>query len=118
MSTMKQAEEENQDNDEDLYTCCSCGNLEEPEYQHKFLVVLNADESGIERTGIYQIKDFPYYISSYFDMYLIPESLERIADIPKEIDSDYSYPCGHLCLDCQKQFNIKERKNDKKKDRR
>ncbi len=100
---MKQVKEEDiEEDNEDLFTCCSCGNLEEAKYQHRFVVVLNADEAGIEETGTYRIKEFPYYISSYIDAHLISEHLEWISDIPKEIDSDYPYPCGHLCRDCQK----------------
>ena len=94
------------------YDCCFCGDSEDDfdgEHQHKMLVVFTdefADHSWDPvPSGIYLITDFPYYWSDMMSGGLFRRSLERVRDVPSEYrDRDYDYPCGHLCLYCQKKM--------------
>ena len=90
------------------FMCCVCGEYEEREIegveiQHRYLAVLDADEAGLDSTGLYRIKDRAYYTNMMLYTLLHDWMLERVADAPEPLVY-YDYACGHLCLSCQEKF--------------
>jgi hypothetical protein len=86
-----------------VFTCCWC-----EEYEHiknrdaigNLIVVFDAEEAGIERAGIYKITKHPYYTHNYLNAWLNKYAIERVADLPSDIQP-YDYAVGHLCQECQ-----------------
>lgn len=88
------------------FTCCDCCNYGDVADQHNLLVVFEVVSSmGGPREispGIYRIKEGPYHGGPIIGSgYLYGDNLERIADVNPDMDGE-GYPCGHLCLECQK----------------
>jgi hypothetical protein len=82
------------------FTCCCCQNYGEVADQHNLLVVL--EETSDVKPGVYKVVDKPYYTQGMIGSgWLHPWALERIADLNPDIGDD-GYPCGHLCLECQR----------------
>lgn len=86
--------------DEYEFTCAFCENYEHNDHQHDFLVVWQKT-TGVE-PGVYRTLG-SYWTSDMFSMWLHPDQLERVGDIPKGKGGGH-YPCGHLCLKCRKPF--------------
>ena len=82
------------------FTCCWCCEYGDVKDQHNLLVVF--EEVSDVKPGIYKITERPYYICAMIgSSWLIPGSLVRIAELNPDMDGN-NYPCGHLCLECQK----------------
>lgn len=87
------------------FLCCVCGEHEERQIggvdvMHRFLAVFDADETGLDESGLYRVKNRPYYTNMMLYTILHDWMLERIGDAPARL-VDYGYACGHLCLCCQ-----------------
>lgn len=71
-----------------------------------YLAIL--EECGGLGPGIYRINRRPYFISNYFDMWWIKESLSRIRDADGEYSNPADYSSGFLCYGCQREMNLVE----------
>jgi len=85
------------------FICCLCRNLEDDEYQHRFLVVTEPTDAECGKTvapGVYEIVETPYYGGPIIGrLHMFADSIRRVADLPAGIDAD-GCPCGHLCRGC------------------
>ena len=54
--------------------------------------------------GVYKVLSQPYCTHALIGHgWLHPRALKRIADLNPDMDGE-GYPCGHLCLECQKKL--------------
>lgn len=88
------------------FTCSRCEGYGDNEDQHRYLVIF--EECGGLRPGIYRINRKPYFISNYFDMWWIKESLSRLRDADGYYADQDLYPSGHLCYGCQREMGLVE----------
>lgn len=85
------------------FTCCLCQEYGDIEDQHNYVVVFDAEGSGIEKPGLYRVKDKDYYTEAMIGSgWLHKWAIEFMSDVPVGAESDY--PCGHICLECQKKI--------------
>jgi len=91
-----------------VFTCCRCENYEHIKHRGaigSLIAVFDAQEAGIDTTGIYRILKHPYYTHCYIDAWLNKEAIQKIADFPSDLlredDGLWGYPTGHLCQECQ-----------------
>jgi hypothetical protein len=96
------------------FTCSVCHEYGETEDQHNMLAVYDPEafdecdrDNGWKR-GVYMIVDSPYYCSPLIGHgWLYTRALDWVGPIPRDkgkSESPIGYPCGHLCLDCQKKI--------------
>ena len=85
------------------FSCVGCYDIKEKEnnQNHIYITKEMAEEQDIE-TGIYEIINLPWYVSDYFSMVVIKESLKKILDLPAQFDNHEL--CDYLCSDCVKKF--------------
>lgn len=97
------------------FTCCRCDEYEEKKHQHRFLVVFEPTDSwgGTNiQPGIYEIIEYPYHGGPMIGRgYLFGRSLRNLN---KTVDWESNgYPCGHLCLWCQRGLHLRQSKKGK-----
>lgn len=100
------------------FDCCGCNESGHIDVQHSFCVVFDK-EAGVG-PGLYRVTRNPYYFSDMLGGGLFPHALELLLTLPvrwlaytsitgqkvyyKLIESDQSYPVGHLCEQCQRKI--------------
>lgn len=88
------------------FTCIRCGNYDDDEDQHRYLVIL--EECGGMKPGIYRTRG-AYFTSNYFDMWWNPWNLSRIRDADGDFYNEADMPSGHLCYGCRNEMGLTER---------
>jgi hypothetical protein len=91
------------------FTCFVCengGHVSQRATGH-LLIIADAEECRVPQ-GVYEIKEWPYYTSDLFSMWLIPEALTLLpVDIPEHAESNY--PGGHVCARCEEKIRADPR---------
>lgn len=93
------------------FSCCWCQDSDHIDHQHKMLIVDDEKSAKLPR-GVYEITTIPYYCDEIITSRLYKWALNRIADVPEDLEIE-SYPCGHLCIECQKKIADKIKKLEK-----
>lgn len=89
------------------FHCAFCWNIYDNEDQHEVLVVWEDFQKDVPK-GVYRIATGPYWCDAITDAWLIASALQRIGNIPEEVQrEDDFYACGHLCRGCQQKHFTK-----------
>ena len=87
------------------FPCCLCHERCASDPHEGLLVVFDGDGlsviGGELEPGVYKIIG-NYFSDGMIEYRMFADGLEKIADLPVEVESEY--PCGHVCELCQKQF--------------
>lgn len=91
------------------FDCCACGQEENDNLQHWYLVVTKpvCSLGGADvEPGIYYIKGGPYHGGSILGPgHFYPDQLLRLRDLPPRVSTG-RYDCGHLCRDCVARYRL------------
>jgi hypothetical protein len=93
---------------EEHYQDCDICSESYPEAQFgKVIAVFDVDKAFRnkegKKPGLYRVKRKPYYISNYFNAWLIERAVEYAAPLPPKADGD-RYSCGDVCEDCIRRY--------------
>jgi hypothetical protein len=99
--------------------CDLCDESRPNEEFGKFIAVFDAkvafSHSEQKKPGFYRVKQKPYYISNYFNAWLIEWAVEYVQPLPKCADGD-GYACGDVCEDCIKKYRLNRKaKSDERR---
>jgi hypothetical protein len=85
------------DDDDDITDCFCCS---EQHHMHEggLIAVVDADMSELDEPGVYRTTEWPFYTNGLVGGYLHEDSLERVADLPDDVSSDFA--AGSLCPAC------------------
>jgi hypothetical protein len=85
------------------YACTWCDDCEDVAHQHRAIVVWDAAEAGVMLTGLYLIRERPYYWSRILEGGLYPHAVQWLGWMPL-CPWLFPYPTGHLCRSCLRHF--------------
>jgi len=88
------------------FICAWCEDFGDVDDQHQYLLVFDAEEAGLDVPGVYRVTDLPYYTSALIGGgWMWQQSLQYLGPLPRTVQPEYQeYPCGHLCLECQREM--------------
>jgi hypothetical protein len=86
------------------YSCTWCGDCEHIEEQHRAVVVWDAAEAGVGVSGLYRVRETPYYHWSRLETRLVPSAVEWLGWLPPYPSYERPAPCGPLCRACLRHF--------------
>lgn len=84
------------------FTCSWCEDYKDQEVQHRYIVVFDAQEAGVDLAGLYRIDAYPYYTSGLIgSSWLHPGAVTWLGFLATLTENLDGFPCGHLCQACQ-----------------
>jgi hypothetical protein len=90
------------------FPCAWCEEYGDVDDQHAYLLVVDEKEAGLDVPGVYRVTGVPYYTSPLIGRgWFFRSNLRYLGPLPSTFSVEGQwYPCGHVCLACQRRLLV------------